>query len=508
MADDQRAVIEFLSDPQTYGVDSVERIDTHISSVFLAGERAFKLKRAVHLPFLDFTTLAARHRACEAEYALNRRAAPELYLGVVAVTREGDGRLALDGDGPVVDWLVVMQRFPQEALFDRLLGAGGLGREDMVALAEAIAAFHRDAERRPEHGGPASMEWTIANNAASMAPFVPQVFEAAAVAALEREARAELEKVAEFLEQRRRQGYVRLCHGDLHLRNICRFDGRPLLFDAIEFSEAIACVDVLYDLAFLLMDLDQRGRRDFANYLFNHYQQVSGDLGALAALPLFLSARAAIRAHVAAAMAAGETGAVGAARTHEARCYLAAAREYLAPVPPRLLAVGGLSGSGKSRLARELAPHLGRAPGAVVVRTDVLRKRLMGVSPETRLGPDGYMAEVTERTYQAFFQEVAQALAAGQAVVADAVFARAEQRQAIEAVARQAGVAFDGLWLEAHPEVAAERIAGRRRNASDATVEVLHQQLTYDLGPIAWQRVDSSGGKDETVAAAWHALGI
>ncbi len=508
MADEQSAVIEFLSDPRTHGGEAVERIDTHISAVFLAGDGVFKLKRAVRLPFLDFTGVEARRRACEAEYALNRRTAPELYRGVVAVTRGHDGRLALDGAGPAVDWLVAMNRFPQEALFDRLLTAGGLGRVDMVDLAEAIAAFHRDAERRPQHGGRAGIEWTIANNAASMAPFVPPVFEAAAVAALEQDSRAALDGVSELLERRRQQGFVRQCHGDLHLRNICRFGGRPLLFDAIEFSEAIACVDVLYDLAFLLMDLDQRGRRDFASYLFNHYQQVWGDLGALRALPLFLSLRAAIRAHVAAAMAAGEAGSARAKRTGEARGYLAAAREYLAPVPPRLLAIGGLSGSGKSLLARELAPDLGRAPGAVVVRTDVLRKRLMGVGLDIRLAGEGYSAEMTERTYKALYDEVAQALAAGQAVVADAVFARPEQRQAIAEVAQRAGVPFTGLWLESRPEVAAGRIFGRRRNVSDATVEVLHQQLTYDLGDIAWRRIESSGGKGETVAVARRALGI
>lgn len=507
---DQRDVFDFLGRPEAYGagVAEVERIDTHISAVFLAGERAYKLKRAVRLPFLDFTSLAARRAACDNELAINRRIAPRVYLGATPVTRDDAGRLAIGGAGAAVDWLVVMHRFDQSELLDRLAARGALRREHMRDLAEAVAAFHQTAERRPERGGRRGMAWTIDNNARSAGRFVPAVFAAAEVEALWAAAASELERVAGLLEARREAGFVRLCHGDLHLGNICLIDGRPTPFDAIEFSDDIACIDVLYDLAFLVMDLDQRASRGHASALFNHYLALTGDYGGTGLLPLFLSCRAGIRAHVCAAMAENDEGEAAERRHEQARAYLALARTYLSPPPPRLLAVGGLSGSGKSRLGRDLAPYLGAAPGAVVLRSDVVRKRLMGLRPEQRLGPDGYTAEVTGRTYGALYEHAAAILAAGQAVVADAVFARPEEREAIEAAARRAGVPFAGLWLEAPPAVMAQRIENRVRNASDATPEVLERQLTYDLGPMTWPRLDTAAPKEETLAAARRTLGV
>lgn len=506
----QRDVFELLSRPDTYGLASgkVERIDTHISSIFLAGDRVFKLKRAVTLPFLDFATLEQRRLACQAEVALNRRTAPNLYRGLATVSRQADGRLVLGDGGEVVEWLVAMNRFDQDSLFDRMAAAGSLTRDHMLDLAEAIADFHAHAEHRPKHGGRAGLAWTIANNRESQLPYAPAIFSALDIERLAQESTAELESVATLLEERRQDGFVRLCHGDLHLRNICLFDGRPTPFDAIEFSDDIASIDVQYDLAFLLMDLDFRGFRRLASLVFNHYQQVTGDLGGLRALPLFLSCRAGIRAHVAANIATGRQDGEDSEWAGEARRYLSAALDYLKPQPPRLVAVGGLSGSGKSRMGRELAPWLGACPGAVVVRSDVLRKRLMGVDIGERLDQDGYTTQMTEKTYQALYDETAAALAAGHCVVADAVFARPEQRQAIAAVARRMGVPFDGLWLEASPEVMIERIRSRRRNASDATAEVLLQQLKYDLGDMTWRRFDTGVAKSDSLAAVRQALGI
>ena len=508
--DAQRAIFELLSRPETYGpgVAKVDRIDTHISAIFLAGDRVFKLKRAVTLPFLDFSTLGQRRAACQAEVALNRRTAPNLYRGLATISRLNDGRLVLGDGGEVVEWLVVMNRFDQDTLFDRLAAAGRLTRDHMLDLAEAIAAFHSQAEPCPQHGGRAGLAWTIANNLESQRPYAPDVFDAGQLDELAARSGAELDAVADLLEQRRHDGFVRLCHGDLHLRNICLFEGSPTPFDAIEFSDTIARIDVLYDLAFLLMDLDFRGLRRWASVVLNHYQQVTGDLGALRALPLFLSCRAGIRAHVAATIARQQPGEAGEPWRADARRYLAAALGYLAPMPPRLVAVGGLSGSGKSRMGRELAPFLGNCPGAVVIRSDVLRKRLMGIDMGERLDQDGYTTQMTEKTYQALYDEVAQALAAGHCVIADAVFARAEQRSAIAAIASRLAVPFDGLWLEAKPDVMMERIRNRRRNASDATTGVLRQQLDYDLGEMTWRRFDTSGSKSGSLSAVRQALDV
>ena len=509
MAESQAETIAFLADPANHHGAVPERIDTHISAVFLAGDRAFKLKKAVWLPFLDFTTLAARKAACEAELAINRRATPDLYLGVRAVTRRPDGTLALDGDGDgeAVDWVVEMRRFDQGTLFDRLARRGEMDRALVNQLTEVVFAFHAQAPHRPDKGGVKGLAWTIDTNRASMLPHVPAMLEAEAVERLAERSHAALARLGPLLEARREAGLVRHCHGDLHLGNICLYQGRPALFDAIEFSEDIACIDVFYDLAFLLMDLDRRGNRQAASWVMNHYLDLSGDFQGVGALPLFLSARAGIRAHVAAAMAVHADGERAGQLAGEARDYLAAALAYLEPPPPRLLAVGGLSGSGKSRMGRELAPFLG-VPGAAVVRTDSLRKHLMGVSIHDRLGPEGYAAEVTERTYQALYGTCARLLAAGHSVVADAVFARPGQRAAIEDIARRAGVRFDGLWLEVPSELAAARIVERKANVSDATPEVLERQRSYDLGAIAWTRIDSSPPKDATLAAGRSVLGI
>jgi predicted kinase len=318
---------------------------------------------------------------------------------------------------------------------------------------------------------------------------------------------AALERFAPRLEERRKAGFVRQCHGDLHLGNICLWQGRPTLFDAIEFSEDIACIDVIYDLAFLLMDLDHRGARQQANWVLNHYLDLTADFAGVAPMPLYLSCRAGVRAHVCATMAAGATGEAREGLAADARSYLAAARNYLNPPSPRLLAVGGLSGSGKSRMGRELAPYLA-VPGAAVVRSDSLRKHLMGVPIHEKLGPDGYTPEVTERTYQRLYETCAALLADGHSAVADAVFARPEQRDAIERVAREAGLRFDGLWLEAPPELSKQRIMERKANVSDATPQVLERQLDYDLGHIAWTRIDSSPPKDVTLAVGKAALGV
>ena len=504
-------VIAFLSRPDTYGRANlaVDRIESHISIVFLAGDRAYKLKRAVRFPYLDFSTPALRAAACEAEVALNRRTAPDTYIGVVPVVRDRGGRLRLGGKGTPVEWLVEMVRFDQACLFDRLARTGALDRHLMADVAETVARFHGQAEALGAGGGRAGIAEILTSNAACFADLPEGVLERGKLARLEAASRRALEDRGRLLETRCHGGFVRRCHGDLHLRTIFLSDGRPILFDAIEFSEALASIDVMYDLAFLLMDLDHRNFWGLANVVMNAYLDTTADEDGVALLPLFLSVRAAVRAHVSAANAQsapvlGEREAL----ILEARAYLDTALGYLAPEPARLDAIGGLSGSGKSRAARELAPLLGPAPGARILRTDVIRKRLSGVDVHERLGQQGYAPAMTGRTYGRLFQLSERALAAGQAVVADAVFAGPDQRDAIAAVARKAGVPFRGLWLEAPPDVMVRRVGERRRNASDATADVVERQLSYDLGAIEWDRVDSSGSRQDTMRKVTAAAGF
>jgi hypothetical protein len=500
----QDAVIALLADPATYGggAGKVERVDTHISALFLVGERVYKLKRAVRFAYLDFSTAERRRAACEAEVAINRRTAPDLYLGTVAVTRAADGALALDGTGEPVEWLVAMRRFDQETLFDRMAERGALTAPMMEALAEAIARFHREAEIRRDGGGAAGLRHVADSNARTLAEAPADFFDAERIERLVAATARALDKAAPLLDARRDAGFVRHCHGDLHLRNICLVDGKPTLFDALEFDESMARIDVLYDLAFLLMDLGYRRLDALAAITFNRYLEATADHGGLAALPLFLSVRAAIRAHVASSTAESAKAEARDTLAESARRYLDLALRFLDPPGPRLVAVGGLSGTGKSTLAHNLAPHVGRFPGAVVLRSDVIRKELAGVDRLTRLGPEGYDQAMTRRVYDALLTRATAILGTGHAVIADAVYARPEERAALEAAARAAGVPFIGLWLEAPAEALEERIARRTGDASDATVAVLRRQRDLDTGGIFWRRVDARGTPETTLARA------
>ena len=496
--DDQSAVIAFLSSPDAYpGGGPVEVVETHSACVFLAGDRAYKLKRAVRYDFLDFSTLDLRRLACEAEVRLNARTAPGIYLGAVPVTRDADGRLAIGGQGAPVEWLVAMRRFNQEGLLDRLASRGALPPPRMPTLADAVARMHDTAEVRADHGGLAGLTWVVDRNAIVFEEYAEVLPRDLAVRVSDG-SREALARHAALLEARRASGRVRQCHGDLHLRNIVMVDGQPLIFDAIEFNDRIACTDVLYDLAFLVMDLLRTGLPAHASRLLNRYLEVRDELDGIALMPLFLSARAAIRAKVTAIEATLAHDPEQSARDRSlAGEYLDDALAFLETASPRLVAIGGFSGAGKSTLAAALAPGMGTAPGAVVLRSDVIRKRLHGVSPETRLGSDAYRPEVSARVYADLCARAATVLAAGYSVIADAVFADPAAREAIEQVARQSGAPFTGVWLEAPAEVLRARVSARSQDASDATAAVVERQLRNAPHAHAWQVVDTGGGAGE-----------
>ena len=305
----QHEVIGVLSKPESYGLapnTAVDLHETHGAIVFLAGNRAYKLKRAVRYPYMDYSTPERRRLMCEQELAVNRRTAPLLYLEVRPIVRDTADRLRfgpLEG-AAILDWVVVMRRFEEDDLLESMRRRGRLEAASMRPLAEAIAAFHGSAEVRRDFGGAAGIAAVIEENIAIIEGQAGHPFESHAIERYARLSTARFDRVRGILEQRREDGFVRRCHGDLHLNNICLIDGMPMLFDAIEFSEAFACIDVFYDLAFLVMDLDRHGLRGHANILLNRYLEMTKDHGGLATLPLFLSLRAAIRAHVTATAAA------------------------------------------------------------------------------------------------------------------------------------------------------------------------------------------------------------
>ena len=489
IVEDQSGTVTFLERHAADLGTPVERISTHISLVFLAGDRALKLKRAVRFPYLDFSTPERRLAACEAELQLNSRTAPALYRGIRRITREDDGRLEMGGRGCLADAVIEMRRFAQEDLFDNMARRGALTAGLMTDLARRIAAFHREAAVSFKHGGATGIAAVLDINEQALR--ATDLVPAEAAEAFAHDFRRALARHRDRLDARRAAGKVRRCHGDLILRNICLLDGAPTLFDCIEFDETLATIDVLYDLAFLLMDLWHRDQREHANLVLNRYLDECDESHGLGLVPFFMAVRAAVRAHVMAAQAIEMPPQAIIPLRSEARAYFDAALSFLHPAEPQLVAVGGLSGTGKSTVTARLAADLGAPPGARILNSDRVRKRLKGVPAETRLPESAYLPEVSETVYATLRQEAARALTAGSSVIVDAVFDRPAERAAIEAAAAQAGVAFQGIWLDAPTATLLARIEARSNDPSDATTEVLRAQLKRDCGVITWRRISA-----------------
>ncbi|QDW38847.1 AAA family ATPase [Bradyrhizobium sp. KBS0727] len=476
-----------------------KRIDTHASVVFLGGNRVLKIKRAVKLPFLDYSTLEKRRLACEEELMVNAGNAPEIYRGVVAITRGGDGGLAIGGAGVPVEWAVEMARFDETQTLDHIAAANAIDQPLALAMADTILLAH---DKAPRAGGETwldSIPEIIDRNTDKF--HAVRGLDAAAIDRLDATSHDYVKRLQTLLSRRVKQGFVRRCHGDLHLANIALVNGRPLLFDAIEFDPSIATTDILYDLAFTLMDLVHFGALHAANALFNRYLSgAEDDLDGLGLLPLFLSMRAAIRAHV--LFTRSEQAAHGEAAWQEAKRYFDLAGRLIKPEPPRLIAIGGLSGTGKSVLARELAGLIGPPPGAVMIRSDVVRKRLFGVSETMTLPETAYRAATTKRVYDLLSSTAERILAQGCSVVLDAAFIQEMERTAVPDIARKQNAAFSGLFLTADLATRMARIERRQGDASDATREVAVMQETFATGHVEWQMVDASGAPGDTLRRA------
>jgi aminoglycoside phosphotransferase family enzyme/predicted kinase len=489
--EDQSRAIALLGDPATHGGETPSRVDTHGAMVFLTRDRVYKLKRAVRYSFMDFSTAALRQAACEAEVRLNRRVAPEIYLGVAPILDTPDGLLLGKIDDPGagrLDSVVVMRRF------EGTLAEGPIADGDLIGLAERIAAFHEAEPPIAGLPGAARVRAIQEGNIDDLSK--EAACPPATLARLADRARPMLSAVSRRLEARADAGAVRHCHGDLHLGNVCRWRGEPVLFDRIEFNDEFARIDTLYDLAFLLMDLDGHGRRDGAARVLNRYlERRPEEVDGLDLLPLFQSMRAQVRAKVAFAAASFDAPARAEARRLEALDYLERAIAYLDPARPTLLAVGGPSGSGKSTLAVRLAADIGAPPGAVVFRADAVRKRLFGAEDDTaRLPSDAYTKAASVATYGEMERLCGLALDRGRAVIADATFLNPDSRARVEALARDRGVPFDGVWLSLDQDAAAERVRARTGDISDATPSVVEGQFLEDWGDVRWTEIDGRLG--------------
>ena len=489
----QHAVARFLAT-----LAGRKPVTTHISAVFVGPDTAWKLKKAVRLPFLDFSTLAARRHFLEREQALNSAAAPGLYRDIAAIIRRPDGGLDLvpaeDAADPL-DYALRMAAIPDADFLDKVAARGGLTQALLRDLADVVFAYHAALNPAPIDDAAGAIRRIVAGNLTSAEA---AGLDRGRIAAWGRAARAETARLAPWLRARAARGLVRRCHGDLHLGNLCLWQGRPVPFDALEFDEALATIDIAYDLAFLLMDLDRRAGRDAANRVFSRIIARGGDIDMPAGLPLFLSLRAMIRAHVL----------KSSGRDADSAAHLDAALAYLRPPPAALVAIGGLQGTGKSTLAYRLAPALGAAPGALVLRSDEIRKRLHGGAPEARLPQSAYAPAANAAVNRALVAAAEAASRAGHAVIADSTFLDPGLRAAIEAAAGRAGVPFLGVWLDAPLAVLESRIAARDRaggDASDATIAVLRQAAARDPGPIAWPRLDAADA-EATLAALRQGL--
>jgi aminoglycoside phosphotransferase family enzyme/predicted kinase len=484
-ASDQARLLEALSRPAVFGpgCSRVECLETHISYVLLTGTFAYKVKKAVDFGFLDFTTLAARRKFCEEELRLNRRLAPALYLEVVPITGSIDAPV-VGGFGEPLEYAVKMREFAQDALASRMLARGELSAADIDALAEKAAAFHAAigvAGPQSPFGAPGEVLRVARQNFAQLRPRLATPEEREELEALSTWTEREYAARYDAFQRRREQGFIRECHGDLHLGNIARIDGELTIFDCIEFNPSMRWIDVMNEAAFAVMDLEDRGRGDLAYRFLSAYLERTGDYAGLAVLPFYLVYRALVRAKIARLRAAQlEAGDVKRSLLAEYRGYVTLARGYARPRRPGVVITHGLAGSGKTTLSGALLEML----GAVRVRSDVERKRMHGLGAlerrSTGVESGLYAAEATEATYGRLTALARDVLTAGITVIVDATFLARRQRDRFRDLARELGAAFAIVDFTANEPTLRARVARRAAagsDASDADLAVLEHQL-------------------------------
>ncbi|MES2880492.1 MAG: AAA family ATPase [Pseudomonadota bacterium] len=478
-------LIQALLAPQRYphAVAQVELVQTHISWVLLAGEFAYKIKKPVKLPFLDFSTLAQRERCCQDELRLNRRFAPDLYLDVVGLFNTPHDP-QWHGDGPPIEYVVKMRRFDERGRLDRLCARGELRPTHLSDLADTLVAFHARATPAPpgSHWGTASAVIAPArDNFTDLLRLLPDADLAARLKDLQTWTEAQFQQLAPLMDARQQAGRVRECHGDLHLANLVLIDQQVRMFDCIEFNDELRWIDVASEIAFTYIDLLAHQQAGLANWFVNEVLSRSGDHEAVQVLRFYAVYRALVRAKVA-AIRAGQTPPEDASHS-EARAYVALAERLAAPTPLRLVITHGLSGCGKT-LASSALLQSDATASTLRLRSDVERKRLFGLAPAARSGSDPnagiYTTDAGARTY-ARLKELAESwLQAGWSVVVDAAFLKRAERDAFRTLARDAGAAFAILAPQATPAQLRTRILARNalgHDASEATLEVLAQQM-------------------------------
>ncbi len=483
-----------------------QRVDTHANVLFIGKTRVYKIKRAVTYPFLDYSTVELRYRYCASEVLLNRRTAPDLYLGIIPLLKTQSGITAgnlLESPDPrpypqitgdVVDWAVVMQRFDDANLFDRLAEDQRLTPGHLKDLGHSLATFHNRADAIKN-------DWcaiegdVLKDNLEEIA--AAAWLSSAKVDAHRQNCRNLFTSLAEKLVSRATDGFVRQCHGDVHLRNIVLINGRATLFDCIEFSDDFSQIDTLYDLAFLLMDLEHRGMSGAACRVLNKYLEETGDYDGVGLLPFYTTLRAQIRCKIEiATVAFSNTSTDVMAHKQEAEAYFNLAAKAVDRPTARLIAFGGPSGSGKSTLAVQVADRLAKdfGPVILILRSDAIRKELWGVAETEQLPNAAYATDVSVKVYQVMLDRAQTALGQGLTVMLDATHTHPDSRNLAENLARDSKVPFQGFWVTAPDDVLFTRVAARINDASDADEAVVRAQLKDNWGDISWPEIDTSDG--------------
>jgi uncharacterized protein len=483
--DDQTELIRSLGNPGCYdhAAGPVQHVETHISHVLLSGEYAYKIKKPLDLGFLDFSSLDKRRHVCQEEVRLNRRLAPAFYLGVVPITGT-PAAPRINGSGKVIEYAVKMRQFPPDATLDRLEADGRLTASQVEAIATTVARFHLEACARSRAdsswGDPQQVWQPVAQNFLQIAPRLTAPADRQTLDALQRWSETEHARLAPLMAVRKRDGFIRECHGDLHLGNLAWVDDQLLVFDCLEFNAELRWIDIVSEIAFCYMDLLQRGHRDWAWLFLNTWLEKTGDHGGLALLRYYAVYRALVRAKVAVLRAGQITGAAHDAALSEAHAILQLATALTRPLPLRLDITHGLSGSGKTTVTQTLM----QIPGAIRLRSDVERKRLAGLDALARsgsgIGEQLYAADATRRTYTHLASLAGAVLDAGWPVIVDATFTARWQRDLLHKEARPRGVAFHILDFQVPVATLRERIIQRARagsDASEADLDVLQHQI-------------------------------
>lgn len=494
--EEQGAITAFLANPETHGGVPTVHLKTHLSHLFLAGSDAYKLKRARNLGFVNYSSPGRRHYFCLKEIEVNLAWAADLYHGVLPIHEKETGFQLGGENGLVVDWVVHMQRFADIDRLDHRLAAGLCENRELIRFSDDLYQIHQAS--RPSANN---------RNETRVTDLITQIASALCNSEIGSGSRGLVEEWQMHLEAaarpetiteaaRRRNQQVRRCHGDLHLKNIIFWKGRLIGFDALEFDDDLRTIDILYDLAFPVMDLLHAGYGLQASLIMNRYLARNDDYTALALFRTYLSLRASIRA-LAAALSEDLEGMMG---------YLRTALILISPQrQPKLIALGGRSGSGKSTIARLIAPDLGNMPGAIILQTDLIRKLILKSAPESTLPPSAYTRDLSDAVYSRMQAAAGEVLRQGYTCILDATFLDPAQRSWIAPLACSCGASVHMLWLEAPADILLSRMRSRGPDPSDADEDVLKAQLTLPA-PAEWLAISSEGDREKAAENVLTAL--